>query len=196
MFLNSDTLTTDGAIDNCIKYIKEHKSIGVLGAKTVFEDGSLDSGCKRGFPTPMTSLYYFLGLDKKHPESRKYGVYHQTFVGENQISEVDAVSGSCMIVPSGVFKEVNGFDEDFFMYGEDLDICYRIKQKGYKVVYFADATIIHLKGQSGLNKKSNQTVKHFYNAMNIFYDKHYKSENNIFVNFIVKVGIKGKQLIG
>lgn len=196
MFLNSDTLVKANAIEKSIGYIKKHNNIGVLGLKTIFKDGNIDNGCKRGFPTPMASLYYFLGLDKRHPENKKYGVYHQTFIDENKNSEVDAVSGSCMIIPRTVFDEINGFDEDFFMYGEDLDICYRIKQKGYKIIYFADAEIIHLKGQSGLNKKSKKTIEHFYNAMNIFYDKHYKQKYNFLTNLIVKAGIKFKKSIG
>lgn len=195
LFLNSDTLVSDGCLDKCVEYIKPRETIGVLGAKTVLKDGSLDSGCKRGFPTPMSSLYYFLGFDKRHPDSRKYGAYHQTFIDENQNSEVDAVSGSCMMIPHRVFEEVGGFDEDYFMYGEDLDICYRIKQNGYRVVYFADAYIVHLKGQSGLSRKSRDTTYHFYNAMNIFYDKHCKNKYNFLVNFIVKTGIKFKQKI-
>jgi GT2 family glycosyltransferase len=192
LFQNSDTLVTKGALDRCVEYIKKDDRIGVLGARTNLDDGSFDGACKRGFPTPMSALYYFLGLDKKYPESKKYGVYHQTFVPKDKVNEVDAVSGSCMMMPKSVFDEVLGFDEDYFMYGEDLDICYKIKQNRYKVIYFADAVIIHIKGQSGLHKKSKSTTKHFYNSMLIFYNKHYKNKYNVFVYFLVLILVKFK----
>lgn len=195
LFLNSDTLVQEGTIDKCFKYLKECKDIGILGVKTLLKDGTLDHGCKRGFPTPSSSLYYFLGLDKKHPENRKYGAYRQTFIDENKTSSVDAVSGSFMMIPKKIYEMVSGFDEDYFMYGEDIDLCYRVKTMGYSVVYFADAVIIHLKGQSGLNNKSPKVIYHFYNAMMLFYNKHYKDKYSIFTNIAVYTGIKLKYFI-
>lgn len=195
LFLNSDTLVKEDAIDKCIEYLKNHKNVGALGVRTLLPNGDLDHGCKRGFPTPASSLYYFMGLDKKYPKSKKYGAYRQTFVNEHQTSEVDAVSGSFMIVPKSVYKEVSGFDEDYFMYGEDIDLCYRIKSKDYSIVYFADAYIIHLRGQSGLSTKSDYVVYHFYDAMKIFYKKHYENKYNFFINKVVYAGIKLKYLI-
>ncbi len=195
LFLNSDTIVENEAIYKSLIYLKSNKDIGILGIKTFLEDGTFDNGCKRGFPTPMTALYYFLGFDKKHPENRKYGAYHQTFIDNNKTSEVDAVSGAFMIIKKQLYDELGGFDEAFFMYGEDLDICYRAKEKGYKVVYFADAFITHLKGQSGLHKKSKNVIYHFHKSMQIFYDKHYKKNYNVFTNLAVFIGIKLKYLL-
>lgn len=195
LFLNSDTILHEGALDSSVHYLKEHKEIGALGIRTLLEDGSLDHGCKRGFPTPVNALYYYLGMDKRHPDSKKYGAYRQTFVDEHQTSEVDAVSGSFLLMPREVLALVGGFDEEFFMYGEDLDLCYRIKKKGYRVMYYADVWMTHLKGQSGLHTKSKEVIYHFYNAMILFYKKHYIRQYNILVTCMVYCGVWTKYLL-
>ena len=189
LFLNSDTIVHDGALQKCVEYMKSHPDIGALGIRTLLQDGTLDHGCKRGFPTPGASLFYFLGLDKKHPESKKYGAYRQTFIGEHQTSQVDAVSGSFLMMPAQLFNSIGGFDEDYFMYGEDLDLCYRVKKQGYQVVYYADAWMTHLKGQSGLHTKSRKVIYHFHHAMILFYRKHYMKQYSIFTTVVVYCGI-------
>jgi len=195
LFLNSDTIIHENTIGKCIEYLKKENNIGSLGVRVILENGMLDHGCKRGFPTPQSALYYYLGLDKKYPESKKYGAYRQTFISEYETKEVDSVSGSFMIVPKTVFEELNGFDETFFMYGEDLDLCFRIKEKKYRIIYFADTYIIHLKGQSGLHTKSKFVIYHFYNAMLLFYKKHYKKKYNTMVTIAVYSGIKFKYFL-
>ena len=192
LFLNSDTIAGEQAIDESAAYIRRHEDVGVLGVRTYLASGQFDAGCRRGFPTPAASLYYFLGLDQKHPESRKYGAYHQTFLPEDQTSETDCVSGAYLMMPHHLFNELGGFDEDFFMYGEDVDLCYRVKQRGYKVVYYADAQIVHLKGESGLKGKSKDIIFHFHNAMKLFYRKHYQKKYSIFVTAAVYLGIWAK----
>lgn len=185
LFLNSDTVLQDNSLLKCVDYMNGHKDIGVLGAKVLLKDGRLDHGCRRGFPTPSAALYYYAKLDIKYPDSKKYGAYRQTFLKENEINEVDSVSGAFLMISKQLFNEVKGFDETFFMYGEDLDLCYRVKEKRYKVIYFADAVITHLKGQSGLHKSSKTVIYHFYNAMIIFYNKHYRDKYNIIVTIAV-----------
>ena len=192
MFLNSDTIAGEGAIDKSVSFLQSAENIGALGIRTYLRDGTFDAGCRRGFPTPAASLYYFLGFDKRHPESCKYGAYHQTFLSENETAEVDCVSGAYLMMPRKVFEELGGFDEEFFMYGEDVDLCYRIKEKNYRVIYYAQASILHLKGESGLKAKSKEIVYHFYHAMKLFYRKHYKKKYNVFVTALVYMGIEGK----
>lgn len=192
LFLNSDTLVKDNSLFECVNYIKNAKNLGVLGAKTISEEGKIDSGCKRGFPTPFASLCYFLHLDKIFPNNKKIGAYHQTFIKENETSFVDIVSGSCMFIKRDIFFDVNGFDEDFFMYGEDVDICYRIKQKGLNIIYFPKAYIIHLKGKSGLSSKSSETIFNFYDSMKKFYNKHYKEKYNKLTTKLVMSAINFK----
>lgn len=195
LFLNSDTLIHDNALLRCFEYLRSNDNTGALGVKILLKDGTLDHGCKRGFPTPKAAFYYYLGLDKKNPESKKYGAYRQTFLNESETNEVDSVSGAFLMMSKKLFNEINGFDETFFMYGEDLDLCYRIKEKGYKVIYFADAVITHLKGQSGLHKSSRIVIYHFYNAMLIFYNKHYKNKYKPIVTSLVYSTIKVKYWI-
>lgn len=189
LFLNSDTIVGEGALDRTVEYIRKHRDVGALGIRTHLADGSFDAGCKRGFPTPSASLYYFMGLDKRHPQSRKYGAYHQTFLPIDQTAETDCVSGAFLMMPRLFFNELGGFDEMFFMYGEDVDLCYRVKEQGKKVVYFAGAQIIHLKGESGLKEKSPQIIYHFHHAMKLFYKKHYEKKYIFLVNWLVYLGI-------
>lgn len=195
LYLNSDTIVEEGALEKSLRYLKEHKEVGALGIKTLLENGTLDHGCKRGFPTPASALYYYLGFDRRHPESKKYGAYRQTFIDPDQTSEVDASVGIFLMMPRTVWQETKGFDEEFFMYGEDLDLCYRIKGKGYRVVYFAEAQMVHLKGQSGLHTKSKDVIYHFYNAMILFYKKHYIKQYNILVTCMVYCGVWLKYLL-
>jgi len=192
LFLNNDTIMHDGTLEACVKSLQKNLKIGVLGTRTLLEDGTLDHACKRGFPTPISSLYYFSGMDKKHPKSKKYGAYRQTYINEDSVSEVDSVAGSFLMMPRSVFDRLDGFDETFFMYGEDLDLCYRVKELGFSVIYYGKASITHLKGQSGLHTKSQTVIFHFYNAMLLFYKKHYLHRYNIFTTVLVYCGIKAK----
>lgn len=183
LFLNSDTILRDGTIDRAFAYLRCHEDIGALGVRQLLPDGTLDHGCKRGFPTPMAALYYFTGMDKKHPESHKYGAYRQTFVDEFSIADVDCISGAFMLMPRAVFEQTGGFDEDYFMYSEDVDLCYRIRRAGWRIVYYGKASFVHLKGQSGI--RDPLVLKHFYVSMRLFYDKHLKQRYHFLVNFLV-----------
>ncbi|MGI1658554.1 MAG: glycosyltransferase family 2 protein [Desulfitobacterium sp.] len=192
LFLNNDTIMHKGTLEACLGYMRQHSDVGALGVRTLLKDGNLDHACKRGFPTPTASLNYFLGIDKKYPQSKRYGTYRQTFLADDEVSEVDSVAGSFLMMQRSLFDGLGGFDEDFFMYGEDLDLCYRVKQKGFSVIYYGKATITHFKGQSGLHLKSKEVVRHFYNAMILFYRKHYKKKYPIPITALVYIGIKAK----
>lgn len=194
LLLNSDTVVTDKCIEMCINYMDIHSDIGVLGCKVILPDGKLDHACKRGFPTPRASLSYILKLDKLFKNNKKFGQYDMTYVGEDEISEVDAVMGAFMIVRREAILEIGGLDEDFFMYGEDIDWCYRIKEKGYKVVYYPEGEIIHYKGSSS-KKRRFMTVYEFHRAMYIFYNKHYKGKYNFLVTVLVYAGITLKMIL-
>lgn len=189
LFLNSDTLVHKDAIDKSFAFLSNNSNIGILGIRTLLKNGTLDHGCKRGFPTPSAAMYYFLGLDKKYPTNQKIGAYRQTFINEFTTSDVDVVSGSFMMLRRTFFFEINGFDEDYFMYGEDIDICFKAKLTGKRVVYFADASITHLKGQSGLHTKSKKTIKYFHKSMQLFYKKHYAEKHTPLLNGLVYLGI-------
>ncbi len=192
LFLNSDTLLDPHALDDSIAYMEAHPDIGALGIRTTLADGRFDAGCKRGFPTPVNSLCYFLGLDRRYPNHPKFGGYHLTYLSIEETHDVDAVSGAFLLVPRDLFLQLDGFDEDFFMYGEDLDLCYRIKEQGKRVVYYAQAHMVHLKGQSGLSDKSPKVIQSFYQAMRLFYDKHYLDRYSCITTGLVHGAIRCK----
>ncbi len=195
LFLNSDVEFKNNKLLEAVRYMDKNLDVGILGGKMILQDGSLDHGCKRGFPTPFTSISYFLKLDKIFKKSKIFGKYRLTYIPDDELNYVDCVSGGLMVMKRSVYNQIGGFDEDYFMYGEDIDICYRACQKGYKTVYFPEIVVLHLKGQSGLNTKSKITIKRFYDSMLIFYKKNYKNKYNIFLYYIVYIGIKLKKLI-
>ena len=192
LLLNSDTQIKADGLELCMEQIEADKSIGALGCKVVLPDGKLDHACKRGFPTPKASLYYFLKWDKKNP--KKYGLYDALYLGEDEVGEVDALMGAFMLMPRRVLDQVGFLDEDFFMYGEDIDLCFRIKQGGYKILYYPKAQITHYKGGSS-KKRRHKVIFDFHEAMWIFYKKHYKKQYNIFITGVVVIGIWCKCLL-
>lgn len=189
LFLNSDTLMQEDTLRKCVEYMDSHIEVGCLGVKNVLADGSVDHGGKRGFPTPFNSLCYLLGLHKLFPNNKKLGGYTLSYLSDDESCEVDSVSGAFMLVPKNVLNIVGLFDESIFMYGEDIDLCYRIKQRGFKVVYYADAFFIHLKGQSGLHKKDEAVIRHFHNGLKIFYDKYYKKQYGFYITLCVHAAL-------
>ncbi len=189
LFLNSDTIMRRGTLKGAVKYMDSHGDIGCLGIKTLLRDGSFDHGCKRGFPTPFNSFCYVLKLDKILPKVKKFGGYTLNYLSQNETNEVDSVSGAFMLIPKRVLSKVGLFDESIFMYGEDIDLCYRIKKSGFKVVYYADVWMTHLKGQSGLHTKSPLVIKHFHDGIKRFYDMYYKDKHNFAVTFLMHSAI-------
>jgi hypothetical protein len=143
----------------------------MAGCKILNPDGSLQLACRRSFPGPWTSFCKVTGLSALFPHSRIFARYNLTYLDENKTYEVDAISGSFMMMKREVYEKIGGFDEQFFMYGEDLDLCYRVQQASYKVFYVHSTEIIHYKGES--TKRSNiDETKYFYNAMHLFVRKH------------------------
>lgn len=196
LLLNSDTKLDEDCLQKCMEYMNEH--IGALGCKIILQDGKLDHACKRGFPTPSASLYYLIGLDKKNPD--KYGQYDALYLDEDEIGEVDALMGAFMLMPRSVLNEIGLLDETFFMYGEDIDLCYRIKEAGYKIIYYPETKIIHYKGGSSSEKtkpkrRNPKTIYDFHDAMWIFYKKHYIRKYNVVVTVLVFLGIWLKYIL-
>ncbi|MBR6399944.1 MAG: glycosyltransferase family 2 protein [Firmicutes bacterium] len=189
LFLNSDTVMQEGTLDKCVAYMDENADIGCLGIRTLLRDGTLDHGCKRGFPTPMNSFCYVTHLDRLFPKSRLAGGYRMSYIDEHETADVDSVSGAFMLMPKALFDKSGGFDESIFMYGEDIDLCYRVKLMGYRVVYYAEGLMIHLKGQSGLNTKNTVVIRHFRDGIKRFYDKYYIDKYNFLVTFLMHTAI-------
>lgn len=190
LLLNSDTIVELDTLKKSIDFLESHQGIGALGCKVVLENGKLDPACKRSFPTPMNGIYHMLKLDKRFPKSHRFGEYNLTFIDEDKTFSVDCVMGAYMILPKTVIDQVGMLDEDYFMYGEDIDWCYRIKKAGYPIIYYPEARIFHYKKASGIGKRNPKTIEAFYDSMLIFYDKHYHDKYNGLAKACVVYGTK------
>ncbi len=187
-FLNSDIELTENSLLKALSYIKGNSDVGAIGCRLITPDGKLDHGCKRGFPTLKASLHYFLKLDKVFNDI-KYDNYKLSHLNEHEINTVDVISGAFFVTSKRVLDEVGVFDDRFFMYGEDIDLCYRIKEKGYRVVYNPEVgTVVHYKGSSG-KKRKYKTLYHFYESMILFYNKHYRKKYNFLVTIMVYLAV-------
>ncbi len=175
LLLNPDTLLPPSALAEMLAFMEAHPQAGVAGPRLVRADGSLDKACRRSFPTPEVAFYRLSGLSKLFPRSRRFGRYNVTYLPPDMTTEVDSVVGAFMLIRREALQEVGLLDERFFMYAEDLDLCYRIKQRGWQVWYNADVTVLHYKGQSSRQRSSFANAK-FYETMRLFHDKHYKQE--------------------
>ena len=174
LFINPDCIVSENTFDKMISFFNEHPDCGLAGCKILNSDGSLQLACRRSFPGPWTSFTKVTGLSNLFPGSRIFARYNLTYLDENRTHEVDAVSGSFMMIKRDAYEKVGGFDDQFFMYGEDLDLCYRVQKAGFKVYYVPDTQIIHYKGES--TKRSNlDETKLFYDAMHKFVKKHLSS---------------------
>ena len=163
--------------------------IGALGCKVSLADGSLDKACKRSFPNPVNSFYKLFNIKT----SSKKDDYNLDNLDDDGVYEIDCLVGAFMLVRKTTIDDIGLLDDTFFMYGEDIDWCYRIKQAGWRIVYFGQAEIIHYKGASSEDKKTKKRnpklIYEFYRSMYIFYKKHYTKKYNIFVNIAVYIGI-------
>jgi GT2 family glycosyltransferase len=188
LFLNPDALISHNTLEVCTRFMAAHPDVGILGPKIINPDGSLQSGCRRSFPTPLNSFYRLFGIARLFPHSKRYGAYNLNNLDPDLSMEVDAISGSFMFMRRTVFGEIDGFDEAFFMYGEDLDICVKAKQKGYRVWYHPETQIIHFKAQSS-RKQSLRSRAAFYEAMILFSRKYQHSFGAYFPGWLIAIGI-------
>lgn len=197
--LNPDCEVPKRTLSHMVEFMEKNPEVGISSSKVEKADGSLDIASHRGFPTPWASILYFLFKNDR--------LYHLTDRNMNVVHEVDSVVGAFMLMSKRVLEEVGYFDEDYFLYGEDLDLCFRIKNAGFKVMYVPEVKVIHVKGvSSGIKKHSqedsnadistkNSSINYFYSTMKIFYKKHYAKKYPFFINWIVYVGIDIKLLL-
>lgn len=171
LLINPDTIVAEDTFTKMIEFFDQTPEAGLAGCKILNPDGTLQLPCRRSFPGPWTSFTKVTGLSTLFPKSKIFARYNLTYLDENQTYEVDAISGSFMMMRKEVYDKVGGFDEQFFMYGEDLDLCYRIQKAGYKVYYVHSTQIIHYKGESTKRSSIDET-RVFYDAMHLFVKKH------------------------
>lgn len=173
LLLNPDTLLPPNALAEMVAFMEARPQCGAAGAKLIRADGSLDKACRRSFPSPEVSLWRLTGLSKLFPKHKRFGRYNLTYIDEDETIEVDSVVGAFMLMRREALQQAGLLDETFFMYGEDLDLAYRIKQAGWQIWYNAAVTVMHYKGSSS-KQVSSQSIFHFYDAMRIFHRKHYQ----------------------
>lgn len=188
LFINPDTLISDNTLCISIEFLESHPHVGIMGPKIITADGSFQPGCRRGFPTPLSSFAYMFGINKLFPKSKVLGKYHYTNISPDMSMEVDAVSGSFMFMRHELFTEIGGFDKSFFMYGEDLDLCVRCREHGKKVWYNPETQIVHFKGKSS-TKNLLQSRIAFYQAMVLFSKKYRNSYGAFFPGWFLTLGI-------
>lgn len=192
MLLNSDTVVPEGAVDALVGYMQQHPAVGACGPKLLLASGKLDLACRRSFPSPAAFVYHAVGLSKLFPSSPRFGAYNMTYADIDQELEVDAVVGACMLVRAAAVRDAGLLDEAFFMYGEDLDWAYRIKQYGWKIMYVPAAVVHHYKRASS-SQRPIPSIRAFYDAMRIFHRKHYAATTPAPVNWIIEAGITLKE---
>ncbi|NJP06062.1 MAG: glycosyltransferase family 2 protein [Chloroflexaceae bacterium] len=194
VLLNNDTIVPAGTLDALVAYLEAHDDVGVVGPKVLLPDGSLDLACRRSFPTPEVALYRMVGLSRLFPHHRRFGRYNMTYLDPDSETDVDSVVGACMMLRASVIREVGLLDERFFMYGEDLDWAYRIKQYGWRIVYYPTISLIHYKRASS-SRVAKQSIRAFYAAMRIFHRKHIAATTMPPVNTLIEIGITCKELL-
>ncbi len=182
LLLNPDTVVGEHVLENTCRFMETHPNAGALGVKMIDGFGQFLPESKRGFPTPLASFCKMVGLSKIFPKSKLFSQYHLSFLDKNKIQKVDVLAGAFMLLRKETIEETGMLDEAFFMYGEDIDLSYRIKQRGYDNYYLPEK-IIHYKGES-MHKNNLYYIKIFYGAMLIFYKKHFPCYNHLYSIFI------------
>lgn len=196
LLLNPDCYVTNQTLEEMLKFMQENEDVGAATCKVEKLDGSIDLASHRGFPTPWASFLYYIFKNDK--------LYHLTNKDMNILHEVDAIAGAFFITRKSVLDKVGLFDEDYFLYAEDIDLCFRIKKAGFKVMYVPNVKVLHHKGiSSGIKQHSQElsitqlesrtrALNSFYETMKIFYQKHMASEYPFFINWLVYLGINIK----
>lgn len=200
LFLNSDTIVKKGVLKKTVRYMDKNPKVGALTCKLILPNGELDKDARRSFPTPWVSLTHLvLRLDKFFPTSPLFARYWYGYVSENKTHEVDVIQGAYFLSPKKLLDDLNWFDEEYFLDGEDIDICWRIWKKGKKIIYYPKVNILHLKGASKGKKQSKRKVAlksrlkfrmAGVNSMEIFYRKRLWDEYPYILNIFVLTGIK------
>ncbi len=186
LLINPDTIVQEDTFKVMMRFFDENPDVGLAGCKILNPDGTLQLPCRRSFPTPWVAFTKIFGLSNLFPKSKLFGRYNLTYLSEDETYEVDAVSGSFMFLRRETYDCVGGLDETFFMYGEDLDWCYRVSKSGYKVYYVHATQIVHFKGESTRRSEIDE-IRTFYQAMQLFVEKHFSS--SLFVEIFLTVGI-------
>ena len=188
LLLNPDTIVPENAFNNMVAYMDANPGVGGLGTRMVDGAGKFLPESKRGIPTPWSSFYKLCGISHRFPQSHKLAGYYKEWIGETDVADIEVLAGAVMCMRASVLKQVGLLDEDFFMYGEDIDLSYRILKGGYRNVYLGNTTIIHFKGES-TKGFSLRYYRNFFGAMDIFRHKHFSRKGLNLGKYIIRLGI-------
>jgi len=188
VLINPDTLVQEDTFCTLVNFLEIHPDAGVVGCKILNPDGSLQLACRRSIPTPWVAFTKLIGLSHLFPKSRLFGKYNLTYLDPDHTTTVDSISGSFMMVRREILDQIGLLDEQFFMYGEDLDWCYRISQSGWKIYYVPETKIIHYKGASAKKAKLD-SILIFYRAMLQFARKHFRGKYLFLPQWFLMIGI-------
>jgi N-acetylglucosaminyl-diphospho-decaprenol L-rhamnosyltransferase len=172
LLLNPDTLVKAGAVDTLLTALRNLPGAVAVGPRVIRPDGRLDLACRRSFPSPGVAAARLMGLSRMFPRSRIFARYNRTFDDPETPGEIDAGTAAAMLFTRDPIAAIQFFDEEFFMYGEDLDLCYRLKQRGGRIYYVPQALVVHLKGLAS-RQQARPMLREFHRSMWLFYRKHY-----------------------
>lgn len=207
LFLNSDTVIEGKAIEKILHYMESDQMVGIATCLVHLVDGSLYYACHRGFPSPWNSFCYFSGLAKIFPKTKLFSGYTLSYLPLDKIHEIDACSGTFLMIRRDLADKFSWFDEDFYFYGEDIDLCYKVKQEGFKVMFNPTCQITHYWGAtSGMIEVSKDVAQPSHEtklaaisgrfaAMRLFYDKHYRNVYPAIIRSLVFFAINLKEML-
>jgi GT2 family glycosyltransferase len=202
LFLNSDTCLSRQALVQPLQYLQDHPQVGAITVRLVYPDGQRDPDNHRGFPTPWNALCHFSGLSRLFPHRPQFNGYFQSYADFGRTHAVEVIAGSFMMMPRALVDQLGGWDETYFFYGEDIDLCYRIHEAGYEIIYYPHVEVLHYKGaSSGLRKESAdiaqppketrvKVARESVRAMKIFYRKFYSEKYPRLLTGLVLAGIQ------
>lgn len=207
LILNPDTIIPKSTLSYMVDYMENHHEVGIATCLVELSSGAIDDACHRGYPTPWNALCYFSGLAGIFPASSFFNGYHLGYKNLDNIHEIDSCAGAFLMIRRTTGEKVKWFDEDYFWYGEDIDLCFRVKEIGFKIVFIPQVSIMHHKGvTSGIIKQSKnissatkevrkKATLSRYDVMSIFYRKHYLKKYPRLITEIVLMGINIKKFI-
>jgi GT2 family glycosyltransferase len=188
LLLNPDVILKEGCVARLAVFLAAHPDAGAAGPRLERPDGRLDLAARRAFPSPLAALFRLTGLSKLFPNSPRFNRYNLGKVSPETIHEIDAGTAACLLVRRSAIDQIGFFDPDYFMYGEDLDLCYRLKRASWKIYFVPTATAVHIKGTS-TRQATGPMLYEFHRAMWIFHKKHYAGTLPGIVNGLIWLGI-------
>lgn len=195
MQLNPDTVLLPGLLDSLSDFLDSHPEVGICTPKVLNRDGSLQKQCRRSAARPWDAVTYVLGLSALFPKSRLFGRYLLTYLPEDQTSEVEAVSGSCMLIRREVIDQIGYLDEQFFAYQEDADFCFRAREAGWKIYYYPQAQVIHYGGRGGSRREPYRGIYNWHRSFYRYYRKNLARDYFFLLNWLVYLGIGIKLIV-